>query len=133
MAFERVLTDEQRQQMREFMQAQGASMREGQQKLVQLRSELQEAAFNGKAEEKFVKQKTDEIAKLEAEQLRIRTLALAKVAATFTDEQKAQVKEMTGRLNAARARLAAACAAARRGSPAPPRSRRARAAGEMIL
>jgi Spy/CpxP family protein refolding chaperone len=104
-AFERVLTDAQRQQMREFIQAQGADLRESQQKALQLRRELQEAAFSGKADDKFVKQKTDEIAKLDAEQLRIRTLALAKVAASFTDEQKAQVKEMTERVNAARAPL----------------------------
>lgn len=101
-AFERVLTDDQRKQMREVIQAQGASLRENQQQAVQLRRELQEAAFNGKADAKFIKEKTDEIARLESEQLRVRTLALAKMAATFTAEQRAQVKEMTERLNAAR-------------------------------
>lgn len=104
-AFERVLTEEQRQQMREFIQAQGAPVRENQQKAVQLRRELQEAAFNGKADAKFIKDKTDEIARLESEQLRVRTMALAKVAASFTPEQRAQIKEMTERVNAVRAPL----------------------------
>lgn len=126
MGFERVLTDAQRQEMREFMQAKGANMRENQQKLMQLRRELQETALDGKAEEKFVKEKADEIAKLEAEQLRIRTLALAKVAETFTADQRAQVKEMTERMNAARAPLGGgkrgrnAEEAPRRGEPAAP-------------
>lgn len=104
-AFERVLTEEQRQQMREFSQVQGAPMRENQQQAVQLRRELQEAAFNGQADAKFVKEKTDKIARLESEQLRVRTMALAKVAASFTPEQRAQIKEMTERVNAVRAPL----------------------------
>lgn len=104
-AFERVLTEEQRQQMREFIQAQGAPVRENQQKAVQLRRELQEAAFNGKADAKFIKDKTDEIARLDSEQLRVRTMALAKVAASFTPEQRAQIKEMTERVNAVRSPL----------------------------
>jgi Spy/CpxP family protein refolding chaperone len=99
-SFERILTDEQRQQIRAFIQAEGAPLREHQQKASQLRRELQEAAFNGKADAKMVKQKVDEIAKLEAEQLRVRTMALVKVAGSFTPDQRQKVKEMTERLRA---------------------------------
>ena len=105
-AFERVLTEAQRQQVRELVQAQGASMRESQQNSAQLRRELQEHAFSGQADAKLIKETTEKIAKLEAEQLGLRTLALAKVAETFTEEQRAQVKQMSERLNAARAPLA---------------------------
>jgi Spy/CpxP family protein refolding chaperone len=105
--FERVLTDEQRKQLREFMQEQGADFRENMPKLAQLRRELQEAAFTGKADEKFIKEKTDAIAKLDAEQLRVRTLALTKVAANLTVEQREKIKEMSERIRAERPGLGA--------------------------
>ena len=73
--FERVLTDEQRQQVRDYIQEQGPDARQKMQKNAQLRRELQEAVFSGKADEKFIKEKSDEIAKLDAEQLRVRMTA----------------------------------------------------------
>ena len=100
--FERVLTDEQRQKLREYMQEQGGDLRENMQKLAQLRRELNEAVFAGKADEKFVKEKTDAIAKLDAEQLRARMTALSKIAATFTPEQRETIKGMTEQARAAR-------------------------------
>jgi Spy/CpxP family protein refolding chaperone len=105
--FEQVLNDEQRKQVREFMLEQGADFRENVQKLAQLRRELQEAAFDGKADEKFIREKTEAIAKLEAEQLRVRTLALAKVAASLTPEQRQRIKEMSERIRAERPGLGA--------------------------
>src|SRR5688572_23941687 len=93
-AFEQVLTDEQRKQVREFMLGQGTDFRENVQELAQLRRELQEAALNGKADEKFIEEKTEAIAKLDAEQLRMRTLALAKVAASLTPEQREKIKKI---------------------------------------
>ena len=65
---ERVLTDEQRQKLREAMQEQGGDFRENMQQLAELRRELNEAVLDGKADAKFIKEKTDAIAKLDAEQ-----------------------------------------------------------------
>ena len=102
MGFERVLTDAQRQQMRDYIQEQTPDFRESMQKLGQLRRELQEAVLAGKADEKVIKEKTDAIGKLESEQLRVRMAALAKVASTFTADQKEKIKEMSERPRAAR-------------------------------
>ncbi len=105
--FERVLTDEQRQKMREFMQEQGGDFRENMQKLAQLRRELNEAVFSGTADEKFIQEKTDAMAKLDAEQMRVRMMALTKIAQAFTAEQKKKIKEMVAPMRAARPGLGA--------------------------
>jgi Spy/CpxP family protein refolding chaperone len=121
--FEQVLNDEQRKQVREFMLEQGADFRENVQKLAQLRRELQEAAFDGKADEKFIKEKTEAIAKLDAEQLRVRTLALAKVAPSLTPEQRQRIKEIGDRIRAERPGLGAGLRekeVLRKGGPAAP-------------
>ena len=122
-AFEQVLTDEQRKQVREFMLGQGTDFRENIQELAQLRRELQEAALNGKADEKFIKEKTEAIAKLDAEQLRVRTLALAKVAASLTPEQREKIKKISDRIRAERPGLGAGLRekeVLRKGDPAAP-------------
>ena len=106
-AFERVLTDEQRQQVRESLQEQGGDFRASAQKLMQLRRELNEAVFSGTADEKFIREKTDAIAKLDAEQMRVRMLALTKIAKTFTAEQKEKIKEMVTQMRANRPGLGA--------------------------
>ena len=121
--FEQVLTDEQRKQVREFMLGQGVDFRENIQELAQLRRELQEAALNGKADEKFIKEKTEAIAKLDAEQLRVRTLALAKVAASLTPEQREKIKKISDRIRAERPGLGAGLRekeVLRKGDPAAP-------------
>jgi Spy/CpxP family protein refolding chaperone len=121
--FEQVLNDEQRRQVREFMMGQGTEFRENIQKLAQLRRELQEAALNGQADEKFIKEKTEAIAKLDAEQLRVRTLALAKVAASLTPEQRQRIKEIGDRVRAERPGLGAGLRdkeVLRKGDPAAP-------------
>ena len=122
-AFEQVLTDEQRKQVRELMLGQGSDFRENVQKLAQLRRDLQEAAFDGTADEKFIKEKTEAIAKLEAEQLRVRTLALAKVAASLTPEQRQKIKQISERIRAERPGLGAGLREKeipRKGDPAAP-------------
>ncbi|HTD66667.1 MAG TPA: periplasmic heavy metal sensor [Candidatus Limnocylindria bacterium] len=106
-SYERVLTEEQRGKLRELMQAKGGNYRETFQKSAQARRDLQEAVFNGKADEAFIKEKTDEIAKLEAEQLRVRMTALSKIAETFTPEQRETIKAMGTRLRDARPGLGA--------------------------
>src|SRR4051812_36741777 len=62
--FEQVLTDEQRKEFREQMQANGAKTRASQQESVKLRRELQEAVVNGKADGAFIKAQAEAIAKL---------------------------------------------------------------------
>jgi Spy/CpxP family protein refolding chaperone len=106
-AFDRVLTDGQRQKLREYTQANNEKTRAGQQEAMRLRRELQQDVMNGKAGEAAIKAKTDEIAKLEAAALAGRMNALAQVAATLTPEQKEQIKQMSEQSRAARPGLGA--------------------------
>src|SRR5688572_24158147 len=76
--FERVLTEEQRRKLREYNQANGEKSRASQMETMKLRRELQEAVMNGKANEAAIKEKTEAIAKLEAEVLAARMNAMAK-------------------------------------------------------
>ena len=100
--FERVLTDEQKQKLREYTQANGEKLRARRQEAVRLRHELQEAVISGQADEATIKDKSEAIARLEGEVLSARMNALAKVAATLTAEQKEKIKEMGGQVRAAR-------------------------------
>jgi Spy/CpxP family protein refolding chaperone len=75
--------------------------------MMALRRELQEAVVSGKADDSFIKQKSEAIAKLEAEILAARMSAMAKVAATLTPEQKEQIKEASEQLRTARPGLGA--------------------------
>ena len=92
--FEQVLTDEQRQKLREHMQANGEKLRASQREMIEARRELLEAVVNGKADEAFIKEKSEAIAKSEAEALRSRMNALAKVVTTLTPEQKEKIRSM---------------------------------------
>jgi Spy/CpxP family protein refolding chaperone len=121
-AFEKVLTEEQRQKLREYTQANSEKARSSQQEAMKMRRELQEAVLNGEADEAAVKQKTDAIAKLEAEVLAARLSAMAKVAATFTPEQKQKVRELGEQMRArgAAGRERQAGTAGEPAAPAPP-------------
>jgi Spy/CpxP family protein refolding chaperone len=101
-----VLTEEQRRKLREYMQAGGEKLRASQQEVMKLRSELQDSVLNGKADESAIKQKSEQIAKLEAELLSARMSAMAKLADSLTDEQKEKIKAMGEQVRAGRARLA---------------------------
>lgn len=94
MAFEQILTEEQRHKVREYLQGQAEALRENRQEATRLRRELQEAVLNGKADEAAIRQRTEAIAKLEAEALTARMAALSKVAADLTPEQKEKLKEL---------------------------------------
>jgi Spy/CpxP family protein refolding chaperone len=118
-AFEQVLTDEQRKKFREFTQANGEQNRASQQELIKLRRELQEAVVDGKADEAFIKARTEAIAKVDAEVLAARMSAMAKVAVSFTPEQKEKMKELSKSLRPARPGLGAG----RRNADGPPRPR----------
>ena len=102
LALERVLTDEQRESLREYMKEGGKELREGQQALMKLRRELQEAVLGARANASFIMEKTEAIANLDAEQLRARMTALSKIAATLTDEQREKLKDMGDQLRAGR-------------------------------
>jgi Spy/CpxP family protein refolding chaperone len=113
-SFEQVLTPEQRQKLREYTQANGEKARASQQQAVQMRRELQEAVLSGQASEATIKEKTESIAKLESEVFAARLNAMAKVAATFTPEQKEKIKELGEQMRAGRSGLGAG---PREGSP----------------
>lgn len=106
-AFDRVLTDEQRQKLREHTQASSEKTRATQMESLKLRRELQESVMNGSANESLIKEKSDAIGKLDAEVLAARMSAMAKVAATLTPEQKEKIKEMSTQARAARPGLGA--------------------------
>lgn len=111
-AFERVLTDDQRRQLREAMQAQGGKMRSNQQQAAALRRELQDAVLKGEADEGAIRGKAEAIAKLEAETLTMRMTAMAKIAGTLSAEQKEKIKELSGPVRAMRPGLGAGSRAA---------------------
>lgn len=94
LAFEQILTEEQRQTLREYTQTQAESLRQNRQEAIKLRRELQDAVLSGKADEAAIRQKSEAIAKLEAEALTARMAAVAKVAADLTPEQKEKIKEL---------------------------------------
>ena len=106
-AFERVLTPEQKQKLRDYNQANGKMARTSQQKALQMRRDLQDAVLSGKADEAAIKAKSEEIAKLEGEAFSGRLLGLAEIAKTFTPEQREQIKAMTDNMRAARPGLGA--------------------------
>jgi Spy/CpxP family protein refolding chaperone len=105
--FERVLTDEQRQQLREHTQASSVKTRASQQESLKLRRELQESVMAGTASEATIKEKTETIAKLESEVLAARMTAMSKVAATLTPEQKEKIKQMSEQMRNSRPGLGA--------------------------
>ena len=94
-AFDRVLTEEQRQKLREYTQPGADKMRASQLEAFKLRRELQESVLAGEADEAAIRQKAEAIARIETEVLAARMSALAKVAATLTPEQKRKIKEMS--------------------------------------
>jgi Spy/CpxP family protein refolding chaperone len=106
-AFERVLTEEQRQKLREATQANAEKIRGNQQAAIKLRRDLQEATLAGQANETEIKQKAEAIAKLEAEALAARMNAIAQIAATLTPEQKQKIKEMSQQVRPVRPGLGA--------------------------
>ncbi len=117
--FERLLTEEQRQKLREHTQASGEKTRASQQEAMKLRRELQDAVLNDKTDEAGIKEKSEAIAKLESGVLAARMSGLAKVAATFTPEQKEKLKEMSEQVRTERPGLGAG---PRSGdAPRPPR------------
>ena len=106
-AFDRVLTDEQRQKLREYTQASSEKLRATQMESLKLRRELQESVMNGEATETVIKEKSEAIAKLDAEVLAGRMSAMAKIAATLTLEQKEKIKEMSSQMRSPRPGLGA--------------------------
>lgn len=106
-AFEQVLTEEQRKKLREYTQENSETARKSQQEALQMRRELQEAVLSGKADESAIKEKSEAIAKLESEVFAARLNAMAKVAKTFTPEQREKIKEMGEQMRAARPGLGA--------------------------
>ena len=114
-AFDRVLYDEQRQKLSEYTQASAEKSRTSQMESLKLRRELQESVMTGEATDALIKEKSEAIAKLDAEVLAARMSAMAKIAATLTPEQKEKIKEMGTQMRATRPGLGAGPR-----DPAPP-------------
>jgi Spy/CpxP family protein refolding chaperone len=106
-AFERVLTVEQREKLREATRANVEIIRGNQQEAIKLRRDLQEAVLGGRANEAEIQQKAEAISKLEAEALAARMNAIAQIAATLTPEQKQKIKEMSQQVRPVRPGLGA--------------------------
>ena len=123
-AFGQVLTEEQRQKLREYLQSGSGKARTSQVEAIQLRRELQESVLAGEADDVAIRQKSEAIARLETEALAVRMSALARIAATLTPEQKQKIKEMSAQARpVARGRRAAqrnASPAAREPAAPPP-------------
>ncbi len=117
-AYERVLTEGQREVFREHLQAHARELRAGQLELAKLRRELQESVLNAKASASFIKEKTEAIAKLDAAQLRVRMAALSQIAPTLTEDQREKLKSVGEDIRAGRPGLAGGLRPAE--SPAQP-------------
>ncbi len=84
---ERVLTEDQRDSLRQAMQSQREKMRELQEKIRDARKELLKTVLTEEANEKTLRAKAMEVAKLEAEMNVIRLKALADVQPALSEEQ----------------------------------------------
>ena len=88
---ERVLTEEQRQSMRDIMSAQREEMRGIQEKMRTARQELLKAALAETLDEDVVRAKALVVAKLEAEMTVLRVKAIAQVLPPLSEEQVEQI------------------------------------------
>lgn len=88
-----VLTQEQRTQLRESMQAARADLAPLIQKLNAAQKEALDAALAKNPDEKVVREKIEAVAKIETDIAMLRFKSVKAVAATITEEQKAQIEQ----------------------------------------
>jgi Spy/CpxP family protein refolding chaperone len=89
---ERVLTEEQREDMRSIMMAQREAMRETNEKIRVARQDLLKAVLADSFNEDTVRAKAMAVAKLEAELTVMRAKALAQMQPPLSDEQMERIK-----------------------------------------
>lgn len=91
-----VLTQEQRTQLRESMQAAQADLAPLNEKLAAAQKEALKAALAKTPDEKVVREKIEAVAKIQTDIAMLRLKSVKAVAATITDEQKTQIAERPG-------------------------------------
>ena len=91
-----VLTEEQRTQLRESMQASQADLAPLTEKLATAQKEALKAALAKNPDEKVVRAKIEAVAKIQTDIAMLRFKSVKAVASTITDEQKAQIEERPG-------------------------------------
>jgi Spy/CpxP family protein refolding chaperone len=88
-----VLTQEQRTQMRDAMQASRSDLAPLTEKLAAAQKEAVKAALAKDADEKTVRAKLDAVAKIQTDMALLRMKAIKEVAGSLTEEQKTQLLE----------------------------------------
>lgn len=91
-----VLTEEQRTQLRESMQAAQAELAPLNEKLAAAQKEALKAALAKTPDEKVIREKVEAVAKIQTEIALLRFKSVKGVVGTITDEQKAQIEERPG-------------------------------------
>lgn len=94
MPVESILTDEQREKFGEEMFAQREKARELNEKFMKLRREIDQALLAEKLDEKFVREKSLELAEVEVERSLIRARAFAKIRPSLSEEQLERLKDL---------------------------------------
>jgi len=96
-AFERILTEDQRAELRDIFRENRERLREIEEKVRTGRRELHESILADNVDEAKLKEKVDSIAKLEAERQFMRLKALAKIRPSLTPEQLERLREFRPR------------------------------------
>ena len=91
-----VLTEEQRTQLRESMQATQADLAPLNEKLAAAQKEALKAALAKTPDEKGVREKLEAVAKIQTDIAMLRLKSIKGIAASLTDEQKTQIEERPG-------------------------------------
>lgn len=102
MLFERVLNDEQREQLREAMQSNREKMGEIGERQQKLRAEMEDAMFAEKLDEEGVRKRALELAEMDAQRQIFQARAFQKVRPSLSPEQLAQIRKMREEMGRAR-------------------------------
>lgn len=95
---EDLLSEEQRAQVRDFMEAHRERQGDLDEKTRQLRRELEEATYADQLDEKLIREKASALAGLESERVLIRAKAFAKIRPSLTPEQLEKIKKRRAEL-----------------------------------
>jgi Spy/CpxP family protein refolding chaperone len=93
-AFERILTEDQRAELRDIFRENRERLREIEEKVRTGRRELQESVLAKDVDEAKLKEQVESIAKLEAERHFLRLKALARIRPTLTPQQIERLREL---------------------------------------
>jgi Spy/CpxP family protein refolding chaperone len=96
MGFARILTEEQREQVRLMMQEQREELRKLDERVQRLQREIEEEVFAGQLNEDAVREKARALAQAQAERTVFRARVIARIRPTLTGEQLEQLKQVWG-------------------------------------